>query len=78
MDSHNALEVVLLAYVAESLVERFQVELEGVFCASADVNGNARNASINAHAVNDEFTMDFTVGSDGNPLDPNVGSNKWD
>ena len=52
------------------LTERFQVELEGVFCASAEVtNGDKDNFGINAQRVNTDFVVDFTA-------DPET--NKWD
>ena len=37
------------------LTERFQVELEGVFCASADVQNQTQNGVINNHDVNTSF-----------------------
>ena len=48
------------------VTERFQVELEGVFCASAEIqNPNEANGRIDAHGVNtswgnqqNEYTFD--------------------
>ena len=38
------------------VTERFQVELEGVFCASADVqNPNENNGRIDVHEINTGF-----------------------
>ena len=46
------------------LTERFQVELEGVFCASADVeNPDKTTGRIDAHAVNTDFSADFSMES---------------
>lgn len=47
------------------LTERFQVELEGVFCASADFDDDKKdNGVITDHEVNDSFTAggDFSDG----------------
>ena len=45
------------------VTELFRVELEGNFCASADVeNPNDKDyGRIDAHGVNTSFTTDFTV-----------------
>lgn len=40
------------------VTERFQVELEGVFCASADIqNPNNENGKIDDHEINTDFTI---------------------
>lgn len=40
--------------------ERFQVELEGVFCASVEVSAdNKTNGQIENHGVNDNFNATF-------------------
>lgn len=40
--------------------ERFQVELEGVFCASVEVSAdNKTNGQIENHGVNDSFNATF-------------------
>ena len=47
------------------VTERFQVELEGVFCASADFDDDKKdNGVITDHEVNDSFTAggDFSSG----------------
>ena len=42
------------------LTEHFQVELEGVFCGSVDVqNPNNENGKIDAHEVNTGFNANF-------------------
>lgn len=42
------------------LTEFFQVELEGVFCGSVDVqNPNNENGKIDAHEVNTGFNANF-------------------
>ena len=52
------------------VTERFQVELEGVFCASADVrNPNEDNGRIDAHEVNKEW------GTEANGYTFDTGSN---
>ena len=39
------------------VTELFRVELEGNFCASAEIeNGDYENAGIDAHGVNTDFT----------------------
>ena len=39
------------------LTEHFLVELEGVFCASADIqNPNNENGKIEEHEINTDFT----------------------
>ena len=40
------------------VTERFSVELEGVFCASADVENpnNAQNGTISAQKINEDFS----------------------
>ncbi len=46
------------------VTELFRVELEGNFCASAEIeNGDEKNAGIDAHEVNTEFSADFSSGS---------------
>ena len=51
--------------------ERFQVELEGVFCASVDINAdNKTNGQIENHGVNDGFTASFG--------DSYNGSSNWE
>lgn len=46
------------------VTERFQVELEGVFCASAEIKDpdDGKAGKIDAHAVNTDFstTGDFS------------------
>jgi hypothetical protein len=43
------------------VTERFQVELEGSFCGSADVqNPDKDNGRIDAHKINQEFGDDGT------------------
>ena len=42
------------------VTERFQVELEGTFCASANLQGSNGNATINEQEVNEDFTLDFS------------------
>ena len=52
------------------VTERFQVELEGTFCASADVrNPNSDNGKIDVHQVETGFTGgDFSnTGWDAEP-----------
>lgn len=39
--------------------ERFQIELEGVFCASVEVSADNKNGQIESHGVNDGFTANF-------------------
>ena len=52
------------------VTERFHVELEGVFCASVDLNDpESGNGKIQGQTVNSDFTVDFTA-------DPET--NKWD
>ena len=52
------------------VTERFQVELEGTFCASADItNGDKENPAINAQEVNTDFTTDFTTDESTNVWD---------
>ena len=41
-------------YVAP-LTELFRVELEGNFCASADVDSKDKNGEIDSHKINDGF-----------------------
>ena len=54
--------------------ERFQVELEGVFCASVDINAdNKTNGQIESHDVNDDFTAVF-----GQSYGTGSGSSNWD
>ena len=54
------------------VTERFQVELEGVFCASADIqNPNEANGRIEAHGVNTDW------GTEGNGYTFDVSSS-WD
>ena len=56
------------------VTERFSVELEGTFCASADItNGDNQNAGINKQDVNTDFTIDF-VGD----APAGTGTNVWD
>ena len=46
------------------VTEHFQVELEGVFCASADIqNPNNENGKIEEHEINTDFTSkgDFSA-----------------
>ena len=51
--------------------ERFQVELEGVFCASVDISAdNKTNGQIENHGVNDGFTASFG--------DSYNGSSNWE
>jgi hypothetical protein len=53
------------------LTERFQVELEGVFCSSVDVSAdNKTNGQIESHGVNDGFTATFG--------DSYGGSSNWE
>ena len=48
------------------VTERFQVELEGTFCASAEVqNPNNDNGRIEAHEVNADFTEGANFGNTG-------------
>ena len=55
------------------VTERFSVELEGTFCASAEVtNGDKQNAGINDQDVNTDFTIDFAKDQIG------TGTNVWD
>ena len=43
------------------VTELFQVELEGNFCASAEIeNGDHENAGIGEHEVNNNFGGDFS------------------
>ena len=43
------------------ITELFRVELEGNFCASVEIeNGDDKNAGIDAHGVNTEFSADFS------------------
>ena len=52
------------------LTEFFQVELEGVFCGSVDVqNPNNENGKIDAHEVNTDFN---------NSYETNFGGGSWD
>ena len=52
------------------VTELFQVELEGVFCASADItNGGKNNPAINDQEVNTGFTTDFTTDEKTNVWD---------
>lgn len=52
------------------VTERFQVELEGVFCASAEVtNGNKDLAGINDQDINTGFTTDFSTKDETNVWD---------
>ena len=47
------------------VTELFQVELEGNFCASAEVkNPNEDYGRIDAHQVNTDFSADFSSGWD--------------
>ena len=47
------------------VTERFQVELEGNFCGSVDVeNPNTENGKINAHEINGGFGGTNTDGED--------------
>lgn len=48
------------------VTERFQVELEGSFCGSADVDNpsteqTGRQGDIQEHEVNDSFNATFTT-----------------
>ena len=53
------------------VTELFRVELEGNFCASADVeNPKGANGEISAHGVNTDFTADFS--------DSTIESNRWE
>ena len=49
------------------VTEHFQVELEGVFCASADIQNpnNDENGKIEDHEINTDFTSkgDFSAGT---------------
>ena len=47
------------------VTELFRVELEGNFCASAEVENpnNVENGLIDAHEVNDNFEANFSSGS---------------
>ena len=45
------------------VTELFRVELEGNFCASAEVkNPDNANGRIDAHEVNTDFSADFSAG----------------
>lgn len=58
-----------MMYVAPSTI-RNSVELEGTFCASADVeNPDTDSGRIVEHAINDAFEGDFT-GTEWD-IDPN-------
>lgn len=53
------------------VTELFRVELEGNFCASAEIeNGDDKNAGIDAHGVNTGFSADFS--------DSTIEGNGWD
>ena len=46
------------------LTEHFQVELEGVFCGSVDLENNQSSpAEIEEHQINDSFKADFSTGN---------------
>ena len=48
------------------VTELFMVELEGNFCASAEVkNPNEDYGRIDAHEVNTDFSADFSTDTDG-------------
>ena len=55
--------------------ERFQVELEGVFCASANVQNpnDTTTGQIEGHGVNEGFVANFSSGSWD--VDPTASSN---
>ena len=55
------------------LTERFQVELEGTFCASADVgNPNNESGKIDEHEINTGF------GKNEDGADLGFSSDGWD
>ena len=55
------------------VTERFQVELEGTFCASADFDDNNKdNGTIGNQEVNGNFNGDFSGGEES------FGDKGWD
>ena len=51
------------------VTELFRVELEGNFCASAEVeNPNADNGRIEEHGINGSFGGDFSDNQWGDPI----------
>lgn len=52
------------------LTVRTQVALESGICAASAISPTGKNAEINAHEVNTDFTMDFS--------DSTIEGNAWD
>ena len=51
------------------VTELFRVELEGNFCASADVkNPEGEQGEIVDHVINSDFKGDFSSGTWGDPI----------